>query len=160
MILKLPIFVIFLFLTFTKSSELITNQRTDYELNLESASKYYLKKNNIPDSVLIKLVPTNYEEFKIYYETTGPDHNLGKTDFFYETTQLIFDKVTINKDWDFYIPSLDLASFADGEYAEGFIENLKMIIELDKQKFCNVINEIKLRDRNPIKYYAELHRCK
>ena len=132
---------------------------TEYEKLIESASQYYLRGNEIPDSILVNLVPKSYDEFNKYYGTTGPDHKLGKTGFFDETSQWIFDKVIIEKNDSFYIPCLNLASFADGEYAESFMENLVTIINMDKERFCNSIDDIKLNDRNPIKYYADQHKC-
>ncbi len=158
-ILTLPFLIIISFLTFGKSTELKTVNETEYEKNLNTASELYLRKKKIPKSILIKLVPENYTEFGLYYRTTGPDHKLGKTDFFYETTRLIFEQVTSEKNSDFYLPSLNLASFADGEYAEKFIEYLELIINTDKKKFCESLNGIKYKNRNPIKYYSELNKC-
>jgi hypothetical protein len=132
----------------------------NYEGNLNIASEFYLKNEEIPESVLIKLVPKNFTKFGIYYGTTGPDHKLGKTDFFYETTRLIFEKVTSDKNNDFYIPSLKLISFADGEFAEDFIYYLELIIKMDKDKFCKSISGKEYVKRNPIKYYSELNKCK
>ena len=131
----------------------------NYEENLNTASEFYLKKEIIPESVLIKLVPENYTEFGNYYETTEPEHKMGKTDFFYDTTRLIFEKVISEKKSDFYLPSLNLASFADGEYAEEFMVYLELIINTDKKKFCKSLSRIKYKNRNPIKYYSELNKC-
>ena len=150
-ILTLPFLIIISFLTLGNS--------TEYEKNLNTASELYLEEKEIPESILIKLVPENYTEFGIYYGTTGPDHKLGKTAFFYDTTRLIFEQVTSEKNNVFYLPSLNLASFADGEYAEEFIEYLELIINTDKEKFCKSISEIKYNNRNPIKYYSELNKC-
>ena len=158
-ILTLPFLIIFSFLTFENSTELKTVNETEYEKNLNTASELYLGKKKILEYILIKLVPENYTEFGLYYGTTGPDHKLGKTDFFYETTRLIFEQVTSEKNSDFYLPSLNLASFADGEYAEEFIEYLELIINADKEKFCESLSGIKYRNRNPIKYYSELNNC-
>ncbi len=158
-ILTLPFLIIISFLTLGNSTELRTLNETKYEKNLNTASELYLKEKEIPESILIKLVPENYTEFGIYYGTTGPDHKLGKTDFFYDTTRLIFEQVTSGKNNDFYMPSLNLASFADGEYAEEFIEYLEVIINADKVKFCKSISGIKYNNRNPIKYYSELNKC-
>ncbi|WP_223033633.1 hypothetical protein [Hanstruepera marina] len=158
-ILTLPFLIIFSFLTFENLTELKTVNETEYEKNLNTASELYLGKKKIPEYILIKLVPENYTEFGLYYGTTGPDHKLGKTDFFYETTRLIFEQVTSEKNSDFYLPSLNLASFADGEYAEEFIEYLELIINADKEKFCESLSGIKYRNRNPIKYYSELNNC-
>ncbi|MFD0992822.1 hypothetical protein [Tenacibaculum geojense] len=141
------------------SSETKTFSETDYEQNLNTAAEYYLQKKEIPLSILIKLVPKNNSEFTSYYETTGPEHNLGETDFFYETTRLIFEQVISKKNNDFYLPSLKLISFADGEYAEEFIEHLELIIEIDKEKFCTEINGKEYITHNPIKYYYELNNC-
>lgn len=124
-ILTLPIVIIFSFLTFGNSSELKNLNETGYVKNLDTASQLYFKKKKIPESILIKLVPVNYDEFGKYYETTGPDHKMSKTEFFYDTTRLIFEQVISKNNNDFYLPSLNLASFADGEYAEEFIEYLE-----------------------------------
>mgnify|MGYP005996845921 FL=1 len=158
-ILTLPFLIIFSFLTFENSTELKTVNETEYKKNLKTASELYLGKKKIPKYILIKLVPENYTEFGIYYGTTGPDHELGKTDFFYYTTRLIFEQVSFENNSEFYLPSLNLASFADGEYAEEFIEYLELIINKDKEKFCKSLSEIKYKNRNPIKYYSELNKC-
>ena len=158
-ILTSSILIIISFLTLGNSSELKTLNESEYEKNLNIASKLYLTKTKIPEPVLTKLVPENYAEFDIYYGTTGPVHKLGKTDFFYDTTRLIFEKVTSEKKSDFYLPSLNLANFADGEYAGEFIEYLEIIINTDKEKFCESLSGIKYKNCNPIKYYSELNNC-
>ena len=158
-ILTLPFLIIISFLTFGNSTKLKTVNETEYEKNLNTASQLYLEKKKIPEFILIKLVPENYTEFGLYYGTTGPDHKLGKTDFFYDTTRLIFEQVTSEKKSEFYLPSLNLASFADGEYAEEFIEYLELIINTDKETFCKSLSRIKYKNRNPIKYYSELNKC-
>ena len=158
-ILTLPFLIFFSFLTFENSTELKTVNETEYEKNLNTASELYLGKKKIPEFILIKLVPENYTEFGLYYGTTGPDHKLGQTDFFYDTTRLIFEQVTSEKNSEFYLPCLNLASFADGEYAEEFIEYLELIINTDKEKFCKSLIGIKYKNRNPIKYYSELNKC-
>ncbi|QJP33339.1 hypothetical protein F0365_02395 [Nonlabens sp. Ci31] len=93
----LPLLMIFSFLTFGNLTELNTQNESEYEKNLNTAAELYLKEYKIPDSILIKLVPKNHIEFELYYRTTGPEHNLGKTDFFYETTGLIFEQVISKK---------------------------------------------------------------
>lgn len=154
------IFLLFSLLSFENSIERneFLNQ-TEYETNLNICSQLYLKKEKIPKPNLLKLVPENYKEFEFFYSTTYPNHKLGNTDFFYEITRKIFEQVTEKKDNEFYIPSLNLASYADGEFAEEFIEYLELIINSDNEKFCKSLNEIKLKDRNPIKYYIELNKC-
>ena len=158
-ILILTILITISFLTSGNSSVIKTLNETEYEKNLNTASELYLEKKKIPESILIKLVPKNYTEFGIYYGTTGPDHKMGQTDFFYDTTRMIFEQVTSEKNPDFYLPSLNMASFADGEYAEEFIEYLELIINMNKKKFCESLSGIKLKNRNPIKYYSELNKC-
>ena len=154
------IFLLFSFLSFENSTEkdgiLI---QTEYEKNLSVCSNFYIKKEKIPKLNLLKLVPQSYSEFEFFYATTEPNHKLRNTDFFYEISREIFEQVTKKKDNDFYIPSLNLASYADGEFAEEFNKYLKLIIDSDKEKFCKSISEIKLKDRNPIKYYIELNKC-
>lgn len=133
---------------------------TVYEKNLYIASEYYLSALKIPDSILLKLVPEDHKEFGLYYGTTGPDHKLGKTSFFYETTELIFEQVVSEDNDDFYMPSIQLASFADGEYAEGFLDKLELIIKSDTIRFCESITGKEFTRENPIKYYSEEYKCK
>lgn len=158
-ILTLPVLIILSFLTFGNSTELNTLNETEYEKNLNIASELYLKKKEIPESVLIKLVPENYTEFRMYYGTTRSDHKLGETGLFYKTTRLIFEQVILKKNNNFYLPSLKLISFADGEFAEEFIKYLELIIKMDKEKFCKSISGKKYVNHNPIKYYSELNKC-
>jgi hypothetical protein len=67
--------------------------------------------------------------------------------------------VTNAQNNNFYLPSLKLISFADGEFAEEFIEYLELIIEMDKEKFCKSINGKEYDKHNPIKYYSKLNKC-
>ncbi len=151
-------YIFLLFSLFSIDKNEFLNQ-TEYESNLNICSQLYLKKEKIPKLNLLKLVPKSYKEFEFFYSTTYPNHKLRNTDFFYEITCKIFEQVTEKKDNEFYIPSLNLASYADGEFAEEFIEYLELIISSDKEKFCKSLSEIKLKDRNPIKYYVELNKC-
>lgn len=158
-IFTLPIVIIFSLLIqniFPKSKVLSENA---YEKNLNSASVYYLQKKKIPESILLKLVPENQIEFNIYYGTTESGHKLAETNFFYDTTRIIFEQVTSNKNNNFYLPSLKLISFADGEFAEGFIQHLEIIIKMDEEKFCKSISGKEYAKYNPIKYYSELIKC-
>lgn len=138
-----------------------SNFQTDknYQDNLKVASDYFLAKKVIPLDVLISLVPKDDSEFEFYYGTTYPNHKLSGTGFFYETARLIFEQVTTYTNEDFYLPSLMLLSFADGEYAEEFIAYLELIIESDKEKFCRSINGKEYVNHNPIKYYSEVNNC-
>ncbi len=157
--LLISILIIISFLPLESSAKLNALSQSEYEENLNLASELYTEKKEIPDSVLLKLVPENHNEFKLYYETTNPDHRLSKTDFFYDTTRLIFKQVTFIKNDDFYLPSLKLISFADGEFEEDFIEFLELIIKMDEEKFCNSISGREYVKYNPIKYYSDLYKC-
>jgi hypothetical protein len=130
-------------------------QETNYQKNLKLASDLFIAKSELPDSVLIKLVPYNYEELKLLCWTTYPDNKMQNTGFFDSVTQRIFDKVIIEKKEQFYLPSLQLASFADGEFGEVFVDNLKVIIDSDKNKFCTSIKGKEYANHNPIRYYCE-----
>ncbi|WP_282160909.1 hypothetical protein [Ulvibacterium marinum] len=158
-ILILPIIIFFSILNSVNTIELNNLNTTDYEKNLNSATELYLSEKEIPLDILVCLVPKDYSEFELYYGTTYPDHKMAQTGFFYETTQKIFEQVTSVKNNEFYLPSLKLISFADGEFAEEFIEYLELIIGMDKEKFCRAINGKEYVNHNPIKYYAELNKC-
>jgi hypothetical protein len=158
-LLKASFLIIICFLTLGNSSDLKILNNTDYETNLNVATELYLSKKDIPLNILLGLIPKDYSEFELYYGTTYPDQKLSETDFFYDTTRLIFEQVTSEKNNDFYLPSLKLISFADGEFAEEFIEYLELIIEMDKEKFCKAISGKEYVKHNPIKYYSELNKC-
>ncbi|GEM_PF-2434738 len=130
-------------------------QETNYQKNLKLASDLFIAKSVLPDSVLLKLVPDSYEEFVLLYGTTYPNNKMQNTGFFNSVTKRVFDKVIIEKNEQFYLPSLQLASFADGEFGEGFVDNLKVIIELDKNKFCTSVKGKEYALHNPIRYYCE-----
>ena len=134
--------------------------QNDYEKNLEIASELYLLKKEISDNILLNLVPNHQEEFSLFYSTTGPEHRLAHTSFFYDISNQIFEKATTERKERFYLPSLKLISFADGEFAEGFIEYLERIIEMDKTKFCLAIKGMDYVRHNPIKAYSEMNKCK
>jgi hypothetical protein len=135
-------------------------QETNYQKNLKLASDLFIAKSELPDSVLLKLVPDSYDEFKFLYGTTYPNNKMQNTGFFYTVTQRIFDKFIIEKKEKFYFPSIQLASFADGEFGETFVDNLEVIIKLDKNKFCKSIKGKWFTNHNPIKYYSDLNDCK
>jgi len=156
---KASFLIIICFLTLGNSAELKTLNITEYKKNLNAAAELYLLKKEIPLNILLGLVPKDNSEFKLYYGTTYPDQKLSKTDFFYETTRLIFEQVTSEKNNDFYLPSLKLISFADGEFAEEFTDYLELIIKMDKEKFCKSISGKEYVNHNPIKYYSELNKC-
>lgn len=152
--------IIISLLTFGSSTECNAQSKIEYEKILDIASELYLNKKEIPEHILIKLVPESHTEFRIYYGTTAPDHKLAETDFFYDTTRLIVEQVTSENNNNFYLPSLKLISFADGEFAEEFIEYLELIVEMDKEKFCKSIAEKEYSNKNPIKYYSKINGCK
>ena len=77
-------------------------QETNYQKNLKLASDIYIAKLELPDSVLIMLVPDNDEEFGLLYGTTHSDRELQNSGFFYNVTQKIFDKVIVEKKEKFY----------------------------------------------------------
>ncbi|WP_299684480.1 hypothetical protein [uncultured Dokdonia sp.] len=145
------------FLTLVNFHTLKAQNIDHYAKNINAAIKLYSEKKNIPKPILLKLVPKNYTEFGVYYGTTYPDQGVSEISFFYDTSKLIFRSAF--DDEDFYLPSLQLISFADGEFAEEFTKYLELIIENDKDKFCNTIQGKKYVNHNPIKYYSELYGC-
>ena len=152
--------ILFLIITLnTFSQELENKNKIGYQENLEIAAELFLSDSEIPEDILLNLVPKNNSEFSIFYGTTGPESKLYETSFFYDTTRLIFEKVIDDKREEFYLPSLHLASFADGEFFELFVYYLKEIINHDKEKFCNSVKGKKYTERNPIKYYYKENDC-
>jgi len=134
-------------------------QESEYNKNLKIASDLFLSKKKIPNNILLKLVPENDSEFVLFYGTTSPDSKIANTQFFEITTQLIFDQLIKHNNEAFYLLCLQLASFADGEFADLFRYNLEAIIKQDKIKFCESIKGKRYTAYNPMKYYA-VENCK
>ncbi len=153
--IKIATFVLFL-----SVSVQIYAQDTGYQKNLEFATDLFIAQPELPDSVLLKLVPDSHEEFRLLYGTTYPGNKMQSTEFFYDVTQQIFDKVIIGKNEQFYLPGIQLASFADGEFGESFVDNLEIIIALDINKFCTTIRGKEFAEHNPVKSFAEQYDCK
>lgn len=154
----------FILLIVENSTDLTQYERNyqdlnDYAKNLNIAGELYVSQKEIPEEILLKLIPSKHEEFSLYYETTYPDNKFQGTGFFYSSSTMIFGQVIYESNDRFYLPSIQLASFADGEYTEGFIENLDKIINLDQKKFCNAIKGKKYLSYNPIKYYYAELKC-
>ena len=137
----------------------IITQQKNYEENLNLVAELYLSKSNIPEKLLLQIIPKSHNEFEIYYGTTNPENELSETAFFIEITNMIFEKVTVDKNEKFYLPSLQFASFADGEFYETFVFYLEMIIKIDRKKFCDSVKGKEYFERNPIKYYYEENNC-
>ena len=134
-------------------------QDSPYQENLRVASELFIAERELPDSVLLRLVPKNDEEFALLYGSTSPGNSLQNTGFFSAVTQQIFNRTLIDRKEIFYLPCLQLASFADGEFGEDFTDNLEKIIALDRSKFCKSIKGKSYADRNPIKYFAVENKC-
>ena len=142
-----------------KLGEELNRELINYERTLDTISKSYLSNKKISKAELLKLIPKTHHEFSLYYQTTGPDHILYDTNFFYDSARMIFEQVLNEKNEKFYLPSLKLASYAYGEFVEGFIENLDLIINMNKVKFCESVKEKELAELDLIKYYYELNKC-
>ena len=153
---KICILFFFCFLIISKT---VAQSQENYHENLELACALYLTKKEIPENVLLCLTPKTRDNFSLLYNTTHPETEIGRTDFFYDITQHIFNEVLLYKNIKFYDASLQLASFADGEFAEGFNENLEKIINLNIKKFCKTIKNKEYRLYNPMKYYSEFYKC-
>jgi len=134
-------------------------QNSGYVKNLEDACDLFVAGSDLHDSILLGLVPDSYEEFELLYGTTAPDNRMEETGFFYSVTKQIFDKLMIEKKEGFYLPCLQLGSFADGEFGEAFIERLDIIIPRDKDRFCNSGLDQEYLNRNPLQFYYEKY-CK
>lgn len=139
--------------------QLFISLSDNYEDNLDKAITLFLQHKQIPENVLMNLVPENYQEFSLYYQTTSPNKRTKNTQFFYKTADLIFEQYTKSKNEQFYLPSIQLASFADGEYGEQFIEQLEKIVKMNPNKFCQSVKDKDYIKRNPVKFYVEQN-CK
>jgi len=162
-IIRASVLILLVLLSSTSMSQIYSTDSldiiNDYKVNLDSAAEFYLNRTEIPDKILLNLIPSNNQEFGIYYSTTYPNNDLNNSGFFYSTSETIFKRFLIEHKEYFYLPSLQLASFADGEYAETFINYLEQIISIDSVKFCDSVRDKDYMRKNPIKYYFEKLKC-
>jgi hypothetical protein len=152
--MKIATLVVFVFVTIQTYA-----QETNYQKNLKLASELLFAESEFADRILLRLVPDNYEEFDIFYGTTHSSSKMRNTGSFHPVTQQIFDRYIVEKKEAFYSPSIQLASLADGGFGEPLVENLLIIITLDKNKFCESIKGKEFANHNPTKY-PEQTSCK
>ena len=129
-----------------------------YKIILNQSINIYSTSKTIPDSLLLRLIPENQKQFSAFYNTTDGDSITGL--FFYQVSNIIFHKVIEENNDQFYQPAIRLASFADGEFGEDYVDHLKLIIAKDTIRFCNAIKGKNYLKHNPIKYYYETLNCK
>ncbi len=138
---------------------------SEYREELKKAWALFTFNQELTDDVLVKLVPNNYGEFALYFNTTVIGNEFYSVDFFEKTSNQIFEKAVNDENKMFYEISIKLASFSDAEYqnelfAEDFIYYLEKLIEMNISKFCKTVKNKEYSNIYRIKYYVELYNCK
>jgi len=125
--------------------------KRDYTRILKEAISK-IKINKI-DTEFIKLViPLNEEEFGQFY---GLTYNENTKDTFFKLDQLFYK---YSKNEDVFLKYLNLAEFADGEYAESYFEDIDVLIYEKKTLFCKLYKIISTEARERLIDYKDL--CK
>ncbi|GAB5401504.1 MAG: hypothetical protein Aureis2KO_30890 [Aureisphaera sp.] len=131
----------------------------DYSFRFDMACEFFVNGKEIPDEVLLNVLPYGASEFTLFYERSTSELLEGDTDFFYYVSNTIFEKGITSGKIEFYNAALRLASYADGEFGAYYIEELEVLIESDPGKFCAMAKGQSYAHNNPIKYFLKEYDC-
>jgi hypothetical protein len=92
----------------------------------------------INDKTIVNLIPKNEKQYLVFYSMTYPDREDEIRNSFYKLDSIIIDRANHNYEiLDVYIL---LSQFVDGEYAEGYFDNLEYLIGHNRQEFCSLFS--------------------
>ncbi|MDC8005005.1 hypothetical protein POV27_13160 [Aureisphaera galaxeae] len=157
--MKIRFSLLFLCLTLGTVSSSLRAEEIDYDFRFDMACEYYINGLEIPEDILLDVVPYSDEEFSTFYYRSAEELEEFGYEFFYDVSGKIFEKAFVPEKKAFYTASLRLASFADGEFGEYYIEELEDIIAKDTGRFCAMAKGQSYSKFNPIKYFLEANNC-
>lgn len=112
-----------------------TRTLEDYKRNIKQAKKLLKHQKSLDNNIIESLIPLSLEEFSFYYDLTySTEENLN---FFDKVDILIIKKAQENIGSSIERYS-NLAEFVDGEYAEGFFDDILHIAQKNPEKFCSI----------------------
>lgn len=157
---KIILFTI-IFLGFSAKAKDYNNdtlQKRNYQLIINKLFQHYSKTKSVSLLDLQNAIPISQEEFSIYYSFTYPDKGKSINKKFYEIDNQIIENAKKNKA-HFLILYLQLSPFVDGEYAEGYYDDIDSIIIKNKSIFCKIYGRLSDDSKIKLKEYKERY-CK
>ncbi|NQX86670.1 MAG: hypothetical protein HRT67_12335 [Flavobacteriaceae bacterium] len=107
----------------------------DYKRNIKQAKKLLKHQKRLDDNIIESLIPLNLEEFSFYYDLTySTEENLN----FFDKVDMLIIKKTQENIGSCIKRYSNLAEFVDGEYAEGFFDDVFHIAQRNSEKFCSI----------------------
>ncbi|MBX2827597.1 MAG: hypothetical protein KTR22_05510 [Flavobacteriaceae bacterium] len=137
----------------------LSAEENHYAFHVDMVCEYYLNGLEITDEMLLQIIPYSNEEFNIFYEKGTMEIRDTPYELFTDISRAVFHKASVQDRIEFYNAALRLASFADGEFAEYYHEELEGLIAMDTGRFCAMAKGQTYAHYNPIKYYLEEHNC-
>ena len=87
-------------------------------------------------------IPKTEGDFSTFYSYTERDEKSNVA--FYKLNNLILEHA-MNKERNVFKSFLLLSEYVDGEYAEGYFEDVEALIEKNGELFCELYNELPSR---------------
>ena len=105
------------------------------------------KSEFVGNDELLYAIPRSEEEYLTFYSLTYPDMEKPIRDGFYELNNAFKEKANARIS-DFFIAYLQLSQFVDGEYADGYFEDVEFVIKNNIDYFCEIypslpVNKVK-----------------
>ena len=153
--------LIFLLLMFSacytnSSKNKVTHSQTvkrDYKLIIDNVIKLYSTGTIVSVNDLQNAVPITQDEFSVYYSYTFPEKGKSIIETFYKVDTDI-GKHAAENHGDFLKLYLELASFADGEYAESYFEDVDFVIAKNKNVFCKIYPSLSKQSKMRLEEYT------
>lgn len=141
-----------------KKIECENSSRNNYKSMLNDVVICFSKGEKVSIEELQNVIPITQEEFSIYYSFTDPEKGKLINKSFGEMDSKIIENAIKNKG-TFMKLYLHLAPFVDGEYAEGYYDDVESIIEMNRSLFCKIYGNLNSDSKIKLKEYKERY-CK
>jgi len=122
----------------------------NYSKSLKSSVDMLIANKKLTDEKILSLIPTTEDNFIEYYSYTNPDKGKEINKVFYQIDNLIRDRAAENKT-GFLKRYLELAVFADGEYAESYVDDSDFVIGKNITEFCRLYPSLSNRAKELFK---------
>ena len=154
------IFVLVFFVEASKNKKIDfeNNSRSNYKSSLNDVILSFSKGKKVSIEKLQNVIPISQNEFSIYYSFTFPKKGKLIHKSFYSMDSQIIETAKKNKGL-FLKLYLQLSPFVDGEYAEGYYDDVESIIEKNKNVFCNIYTSLNSDSKIKLKEY-KVRYCK
>ena len=161
--MRTKIFALLLFILFCCTSnknfdlqnKSIGETQRDYQLLIKDVILKMVKNKEVSAIELQNIIPRTEDEFIEYYSYTNMDKTKEFRKAFYEVDSIIAERAENNHN-NFLKLFLEIAPFADGEYAETYFDKVESVIQKNKVVFCKMFNSLNPKSKKRLeKYYKQ-----